>query len=194
MTSHITKEIEMNAIEQAQRDAAELAVIGGLAAKGLIQATELPPMVKSRAIAADHPYKRMTELKTNAIVADGYQVTGYVLRRKDDEVCISEGSAVRWMSAVDHFSIMHPSSVNPQALTSAAWRPVSELPSSDQTVLLFDGSLPDCAIWPGSHDLAIGWTYCDASLATPTHWMPMPAGPVAQMATINPSRPDWSAA
>jgi hypothetical protein len=65
-----------------------------------------------------------------------------------------------------------------EQIKATAWRPVSELPTSDQTVLLFDGSLPDCTIWPGSYDLAIGWTYCDAGLAKPTHWMPMPAGPV----------------
>ena len=216
----------MNTIEQAQRDAAELAVMHDLAEKGLIDApmtakikpaqpmimdTDLKSLAKhfqlsaltgdpitlshisagtllhamttgpsdpSHEIATDHPYKRLTDMKTNAIMTHGYQITGYVLRRAVDEVCISECGAVRWLSGHDHYSIMHP---NGSAPSTSDWRPASMLPDSDISVLMFSPSM-DEPVWPGYHKDLGGWTCSDGFAATPTHWMPMPAGPVVQLA------------
>jgi hypothetical protein len=76
-----------------------------------------------------------------------------------------------------------------ERIATAGWRPVSTLPVVNRTVLLFDASLTDEPAMLGRYEGGDDWIYSDGFRATPTHWMPMPAGPVSQPTVV-----DWSAA
>lgn len=53
-----------------------------------------------------HPYKRLTDMKTEDLHRRGYRVIGYVLA-KDDSLCVSCNSAVRWTDAQELFNFIH---------------------------------------------------------------------------------------
>ena len=56
----------------------------------------------------------LTHRKAKGIINDnGYHVTGFVLTREDDEKCIVDMSAVRWLTGKEFFEMMHPPVVSP---------------------------------------------------------------------------------
>lgn len=59
-----------------------------------------------QSIDADNPYKIVTDAKTQSIIERGYKTAGYILH-KGDELSLSYGQAVRWISCDEFFKIMH---------------------------------------------------------------------------------------
>lgn len=61
------------------------------------------------------------------------------------------------------------------------WRSVGdEYPDADTTVLIYDPELEGETVWPGAwDDQARAWVV-DGFECSPTHWAPMPAGPVRE--------------
>ena len=58
----------------------------------------------------------LTHRKSKGIIKDrGYNVTGFVLTRKDGDKCIVDMSAVRWLSGKEFFEMMHPVVTSPTA-------------------------------------------------------------------------------
>jgi len=60
-------------------------------------------------IIPEGPAKRLTDMKTKSIVDSGYSVVGYVLANNEEpsKMCISYGSAIKWVNADQMFHIMH---------------------------------------------------------------------------------------
>lgn len=63
---------------------------------------------------------RLTERKTNDIMARGYQKVGYVLQKPGGDYCIVAQSAVRWLDQAQGWKLMHPASEAAQATAAGS--------------------------------------------------------------------------
>lgn len=63
---------------------------------------------KQEPVASRNTHDILCERKTQSIIDDGYSHNGYVLKRKE-EWCVINGSAVRWLTNIEMWELMHPS-------------------------------------------------------------------------------------
>jgi hypothetical protein len=76
----------------------------------------------------------LCERKTQSVIDDGYSLMGYVLKRNDDW-CVINNSAVRWLANKDMWNLMHPDSADNKSvevLLEAANELLSQLSFDDE--------------------------------------------------------------
>lgn len=58
-------------------------------------------------IAEDCPNKALTDMKTQYVIDQNKQkVEGFIMRN-GDQICLSYGGAIRWMTCEELFNVMH---------------------------------------------------------------------------------------
>ena len=100
----------------------------------------------------------LTHRKAKGIIKDrGYNVTGFVLTRKDGDKCIVDMSAVRWLTDKEFFEMMHPPVVSPTA--EPARKPMSEEEIDEEIATnehYCERSFAEGVRWAEKHHFGIG--------------------------------------